>query len=248
MIRTKFILALVGALGVAELSGGALAQQRVRHRTRHRQRTHIRATSPESAAQQEEEGPPKGSGSLPDLPPDTETQNDDTRADAPPSTPAELPPVDLKALNDEFAGLMDELVQVRSRISLLGEQLFHTKVRVRLRQRTKSQQNQALYALELDGGSILRRMSSELDDEQDVFEGSLSPGPHELKVEVEQRSRKGEEFRYTLVDRYRFMAPRGKVTEVTVELEDGSDMGEAFPRRAKAEYSVRSRVRIVARP
>ena len=103
--------------------------------------------------------------------------------------------------------------------------------------------------LSLDGASIFRGESSAIGDEDGrrVFEGFAAPGPHQLTVEVEQRSRTNDQYRYTIRDTYRFEVVRNRVTEVTVVLDDDSGIAEDFADDGEGEYDVRTRVRVATR-
>ncbi|NOY91502.1 MAG: DUF3597 domain-containing protein, partial [Deltaproteobacteria bacterium] len=156
--------------------------------------------------------------------------------------------VDLGPLREEFTAVMDDLVQVRSRIAVLGRQLFQTKVRVRVQDRAGDDQDLISIALRLDGAPIFRGDPSSVNgDVQQVFEGFAAPGPHVLSVETEQRARADDDYRYTQSDTYRFEVIRGKATELTLVLDDSSDIAEDFPDDGEGEYDVRVRLRVATR-
>jgi hypothetical protein len=156
---------------------------------------------------------------------------------------------DLSPLRAEFTTLMDELVQMRSKIAVLGRQLFRTKVRVGIENLASDDATLARLVLTLDGAPIFRGDASRLSGEAErrAFEGFAAPGPHVLGVEAEQRSREDEDYRYTLRDEYRFVVVRGRLTEVTVTLDDDSDIAEDFADDGEGEYDVRVRIRVATR-
>lgn len=156
---------------------------------------------------------------------------------------------DLGPLRDELTSIMDELVQVRSRVAVLGRQLFRTKVRVVVQNRAGDETSLARVALELDGAPIFRSDAGGLDaeDGRQVFEGFAAPGPHVITIEAEQRQRADGDYRYTLRDAYRFEVLRDKLTEVTIILDDDSEIAEDFPDDEEGEYDVRTRVRVATR-
>ncbi|MEM9194896.1 MAG: hypothetical protein AAGF12_37300, partial [Myxococcota bacterium] len=86
---------------------------------------------------------------------------------------------DLGPLREQFTSIMDELVQVRSRVAVLGQQLFQTKVRVVVQNRASGDNTLARMALRLDGAPIFSGTSSDFqgDQEKQVFEGFAAPGP-----------------------------------------------------------------------
>lgn len=163
-----------------------------------------------------------------------------------PATPESAPPPDLSPLRSELATLMDELVQTRARVAVLGRQLFETKVRVRVENRA-GDAVLATFSLRLDGAPVFV-MSDRLGDEGAVvFEGFAAPGPHELTVEAEQRTRANADYRYLQTDRYRFEVVQGQMTDVVIILDDDSDIGEDFADDGEGEYDVRTRVRVATR-
>ena len=153
---------------------------------------------------------------------------------------------DLSPLRAEFSALMDELVQARSRIAVLGQALFNTKLRVRVENDADDQILSGL-TIRLDGAPIFRADSDVGGEGRQVFDGFAAPGPHELTVEAEQRSRASEEYRYTQANRYRFQVVSGKLIEVTITLDDDSDIAEDFEDDGEGEYDVRMRVRVATR-
>ena len=155
---------------------------------------------------------------------------------------------DLGPLLEEFTGIMDDLVQTRSRIAVLGRQLFNTRVRVAIQNRASDQTLEGV-VLSLDGAPIYRAESGELseDDTVEALDGFAAPGPHALTVEIEQRARADDAYRYDLRDTYRFQVQRGVMTDVTIVLDDDSDIAEDFSDDGEGEYDVRTRVRVATR-
>jgi hypothetical protein len=154
---------------------------------------------------------------------------------------------DLGPLREQLAAVMDELVQMRTRMAVLGRQLFQTRVRVRVHNRAGKRQSLARVSVSLDGAPVFQQDGDIGKDARRVFEGFSAPGPHLLTVEVEQRARAAEGFGYTLRDTYRFEVVRGKTTDVLVVLDDKSAMAEDFPDGEEGEYDVRTRVRVATR-
>ena len=156
--------------------------------------------------------------------------------------------VDLGPLRDEFTAVMDDLVRVRSRIAVLGRQLFQTKVRVRVQDRASDDQDLVSIALRLDGAPIFSGDPSSVNgDVRQIFEGFAAPGPHLLTVETEQRARANDDYRYTQSDTYRFQVVRGKATELTLTLDDSSNIADDFPDDGEGEYDIRMRLRVATR-
>lgn len=154
---------------------------------------------------------------------------------------------DLGPLRERLTSIMDELVQARSRMAVLGRQLFRTRMRIRVDNRAADEQALARITVELDGAPVFRHEGALEKQLTHAFEGFAAPGPHLLTVEVEQRSRASDDYGYTIRHTYRVHVLRGKLTDVAVILDDASDMGEDFPEDHDGEYDVRTRLRVEAR-
>ncbi len=155
---------------------------------------------------------------------------------------------DLTEVRAEYDQVMDDLVRARSRIAVVGNQLFRTKVRVLVHNRASGEQNLHRLKFELDRAPIFQaRTPGGLSDKRRVFEGFAAPGPHTLTVDFEQHARSNDNYRYSQQDTYRFRVMKGKLTEVTVVIDDDSDIAEDFDDDGEGEYDVRTRVRVATR-
>jgi hypothetical protein len=154
---------------------------------------------------------------------------------------------ELAALQQDLAQVMDDLVQARARVAVLGKALFKTRVRVKLDNRAAPEQVAARATLWLDGAPIWNGDGASLrGPDLALFDGFAAPGAHTLTVEVEQRARKDEAYRYTLRHSYRFMVVREKRTDLVLVLDDDSDMADEFPDDQEGEYDVRTRLKVHA--
>jgi hypothetical protein len=165
--------------------------------------------------------------------------------DATPKEPA-APAVD-PALQQDLAQVMDDLVQARARVAVLGKSLFKTRVRVKIDNRAAPDQIAVRVALWLDGAPIWTGDGAAVRSaERALFDGFAAPGPHSLTAEVEQHSREDEAYRYTLRESYRFMVLREKRTDLVLVLDDDSDMADDFKDDQEGEYDVRTRLKVRA--
>lgn len=155
---------------------------------------------------------------------------------------------DLGPIREEFTAIMDELVQVRSRVAVLGRQLFRTRMRVVVQNRAGDDQTLSKLVIKLDGAPIFQGEGAQVpEDGQQVFDGFAAPGPHVMTVEVEQRARADDEYRYELRDTYRFQVIRDRLIEVEIVLDDDSDIAEDFADDEEGEFDVRTRLRVATR-
>lgn len=170
----------------------------------------------------------------------------------PPAPPADedLPP-DLSPLLADFEALMDELVQARSRIAVLGRQLFRTRVRVVVQDRTGRELSLDHVRIRLDGAPVFDAEGAEANvaGGRQVFDGVAAPGPHTLTLDVSHRAR-GEGAHTFVAERVttlRFAVRQGELTTLTVVIDDDSDIGERFGEDGEGEYDLRTRVRVTTR-
>jgi hypothetical protein len=186
--------------------------------------------------------------------PDQAARPAEQEAVAPGTPPAGEPPAPpgaekLAELRSEVSALIDDLVQARARAALLGKSLFKTQVRVSVQNLAGPDPVLAKIILKLDGAPIYRGDAAALggDDARKVFESFLAPGAHVLSAEIEQRSRDDAAYGYTLHESYRFQALREKRSELTLILDDDSDLASEFPDDAAGEYDVRIKLRVRTR-
>lgn len=168
-------------------------------------------------------------------------------ADATPAPDTSQPDPEVASLQQELAQVMDDLVQARARVALLGKSLFKTRVRVRLDNRAGDSQTAVRVALFLDGAPIWSGDGAALrDPKQNLFDGVAAPGPHVLGLEIEQRARGDDAYRYTLRDNYHFNVLRERRTDLTLVLDDDSDIAEDFKDDDEGEYDVRTKLEVRA--
>jgi hypothetical protein len=175
-----------------------------------------------------------GSGTPPPPPP---------AADPGPGAP------DLAPIRQEYVAIMDEMVQARSRVAVLGQELFQTRMTITVQDRTGDEATLSRFVLELDGTPV-HRTDGEIeggDAGRQVFEGALAPGPHVLTVDLEQRARDDPEYRVTQRESFRFIVVRERLTEVVLILEDDSDIARSFRSGGEGHYEIRTRLRVATR-
>lgn len=265
---TRFIASLlIALLASALVVDGADAQRRRSSRRRRQPPPEEPATPPESpeepatppASPFDDPPPAAATPAQPQTPPASPPQTPTPPAAAPEAAePSEQPtaefdpgpaPPDVSPIRDDYVALMDELVQARMRVAALGSELFRTRITIDLQDRTGDDTNLARLVVHLDGAPVYQHDGggASLDDGREIFSGSLAPGPHVLRIEVEQRARQDEAFRYTLQEDFRFQVVRERLSEVTLVLEDGSDMASSFPSGGEGRYEVRTRMRVATR-
>jgi hypothetical protein len=149
----------------------------------------------------------------------------------------------------DLGHLMDDMVQARQRMAVLGEELFRTRIRIAVQDRAGDDQSLAHFVVELDGAPVFRS-DAEIeggDRGRTVHEGALAPGPHVLTIETEQRSRDDAEVRYSQRETFRVQVHRERLTDIEIVLEDDSSMVEAFHQGGEGRYEIRTRVRVATR-
>jgi hypothetical protein len=162
---------------------------------------------------------------------------------------AEVPAEDdakLAALRSDVSSLVDDLVQARARAASLGKTLFKTQLRVRVQNLAGPDPVLVKIVLKLDGAPIFHGDQAALkgDAVSQVFEGFIAPGAHVLSAELEQNSRDDAAYGYSLHETYRFAAVRDKRSELTLIVDDDSDLASDFPSDQAGEYDVRIKLRV----
>jgi hypothetical protein len=181
---------------------------------------------------------------VPDAPPASPASGQEPTA---PPAPSDARATEVAALRHDLSAVMDELVQARARVAVLGKALFKTKVRVKIDNRATPDQVVVGASLWLDGSPVWKGDARALaDPERTLFEGFLTPGPHVLTLEVAQRAREDATYGYDLRETYHFKALRERRTDLRIVLDDDSDMAEDFADDQEGEYDVRTRLEVHA--
>lgn len=253
---------LIACLLVAGLADTADAQRRRRRRRRRRrpppaEPVETPQETPTPVAEDDPAAPPPSP--FEDGPPATDVEATETPTEAaPPPEPSEAPttqydpgpaPPDVSPIRSDYVALMDDLVQARMRVSSLGAELFRTRLTVDLQDRTGENVTLARVVVHLDGAPVFQNDGPVEGggSGQEIFTGALAPGPHVLRVELEQRAREDDAYRYTLQQSFRFQVTRERLSEVTLIFEDDSDIASAFPAGGEGRYEVRTRMRVATR-
>jgi hypothetical protein len=152
----------------------------------------------------------------------------------------------LAELRADVAGLVDEMVEARTRVALLGKTLFKTQLRVKIQNLAAPDPVLGKVVLKLDGAPIYHGDGAALsgDDAHQVFQGFIAPGAHVLAAELEQSSKRDAAYGYSLHESYRFQVVRDKRSELTLIMDDDSDLADDFPDDAQGEYDVRMKLRV----
>jgi len=170
---------------------------------------------------------------------------------APASAPAEaVAPAqesatpDVSALSAELSAVLDELIQARTRASVLAKSLFRTRIDINVLRRADDQQLVHV-RLSLDGVPVHDSDGAALGrDEARLFQGYVAPGVHEIGVEIVEQSKQNATYRYTRSERFRIETKKDTSTQVDVLLRDDSDMAEELPTGDDGKYQVSTRVRV----
>lgn len=199
-------------------------------------------------AQQEDAGPADDAATPAEEGTGDEAATEPTPPAPPPPREDEAAPPDLSALLTDFESLMDELVQARSRIAVLGRQLFRTRIRVVVQDRAGRDQSLDHVRIRLDAAPVFDAEGSDANvgEGRQVFEGVAAPGPHTLTLEVSHRARGegGDAFVAERVTTVRFNVRQGEMTTLTVVVDDDSDIAERYADGGEGEYDLRTRVRL----
>jgi hypothetical protein len=151
---------------------------------------------------------------------------------------------DVSALSGELSAVMDELIQARTRASVLAKTLFRTRIDINVLRRADDQQLVRI-KLALDGMPIHDSDGASLrGDEARLFSGFIAPGTHEISLELTEQAKENPVYRYTRAERFRIETKKQTSTQVDILLRDNSDMAEELPEGDDGKYEVSTRVRV----
>ena len=151
---------------------------------------------------------------------------------------------DVSALSSELSAVLDELIQARTRASVLAKSLFRTRIDINVLRRADDQR-MVHVRLELDGVPVHDSDGAALGgDEAHLFQGYVAPGVHEVGIEITEQSKQNATYQYTRSERFRIETKKGTSTQVDVLLRDDSDMAEELPQGDDGKYQVSTRVRV----
>jgi hypothetical protein len=165
---------------------------------------------------------------------------------APEQAQTKLSAEQLAALREETSQLVDEMSQARAKAALLGKTLFKTQLRLRVQNLAAPDPRLLKIEIKLDGAPVFVGDGTTLsgDDARQVFQGFIAPGRHVLTAQLKQQSREDATFGYNLHDSYYFKVQRGKLSELTLIVDDDSDMASDYPDDGNGEYDVRLKLRV----
>jgi hypothetical protein len=151
---------------------------------------------------------------------------------------------DVSALSAELSAVLDELIQARTRASVLAKTLFRTRIDVLVTRRSDDQQLLRV-KLALDGVPVHDSDGAALaEDEARLFSGYVAPGVHEIGIEVSEQAKENATYRYMRKERFRIETKKDTSTQVEILLRDRSDMAEELPQGDDGKYQVSTRVRV----
>jgi hypothetical protein len=194
--------------------------------------------APSSPTQQ----PPAATAESAPAPP-AATSSTEAPSVAPSSAAATSAGPDVSNLEAELANVLDELIQARTRTSVLMKALFRTPLEVTVVRRADDQRL-AHITLRLDGVPVHDSDGAALaTGEAKLFTGFAAPGLHELSIEITEESKERSDYRYTRSERFRLEVKKDTRTNIELVLRDRSDMAEELPQGDKGEYDVQTIMR-----
>ncbi|MDB4972058.1 MAG: Outer rane autotransporter barrel [Myxococcaceae bacterium] len=153
---------------------------------------------------------------------------------------------ELAQIERELAAVMDELVSARARAGVLARSLFHTELRVEVGRRARAQ-NLLHVVLRLDGVPVHESEGAALSSgHAQLFSGYVTPGRHELAIELTEAGKDDASYGYTRSERYRVEVKKDRRTRVQLLLRDDSDMAEEAAEGDEGEYQIDTTVRVTS--
>lgn len=151
---------------------------------------------------------------------------------------------ELRALEDELAAMMDELITARARAGVLAQALFQSELEVEVVRRADALNIEQL-TLRVDGAPVHAGDGSALSrDRATLFTGHVAPGMHELTLELSERARENAQFGYVRSERFRIDVKPRQRTRVELVVRDDSDMAEQANDGDDGSYEVSTELRV----
>lgn len=171
-------------------------------------------------------------------PPPGEQQAPAARSGAPDAA------AELRALEDELAAVMDELITARARAGVLAGALFRSALEVEVVRRADAARIEQLI-LRIDGAPVHAGDGGALArDRATLFAGHVAPGMHELTLELSERAKDDAEFGYVRSERFRIEVKPRQRTRVELIVRDDSDMAEQAKDGDDGTYEVSTELRV----
>lgn len=161
--------------------------------------------------------------------------------------PDEAPPVKASAKPAaSYDDLMAEIATLRARVSMVGNAVWKSKLKVTFRMRG-SHAKLAYANLALDGARVWSAPKGfSAEDDTAIFDGGVAPGPHALTIEIERRDDRDATFRSIEKTTVTVSVPNGKTLDVETRLDDDSSMGGDFPSGESGKYDLSLKIRAKA--
>lgn len=178
-------------------------------------------------------------------PPPPKTERSDEKVKSSPLNPAanEFPDGGVKPPPPQYDKLLGEIAALRSRVASLTTTLFASKLRV-IVQTDGDDARISKFVTTLDDGVVFSAPDRfQADDERTIYEHAVAPGHHVIGIEIERYDARGREYQTHQASKFTVVVPEGKTLEVTVELEDDSDMAEDFPDDQDGVYELNTKLR-----
>jgi hypothetical protein len=168
---------------------------------------------------------------------------------ASPLTPAPnefAQPIDAGAPSIDYDKLIGDIASLRARVAAVGDNLFHSRIALKIR--TDGDHGKiARLVVSLDDGAVWTSPQGfKGDDWQDVYSHSLAPGRHAITVDIDRKDDRNDGFRNSQKSRFTVEVPRDLELGVQIRIGDDSDMGKDFPSDKSGSYDLRVRVRAEA--
>lgn len=153
--------------------------------------------------------------------------------------PDEAPPVKASAKPAaSYDELMAEIATLRARVSMVGNAVWKSKLKVTFRMRGSHARIAYAY-LALDGARVWSAPKGfSAEDDIAIYEGGVAPGPHALTLEIERRDDRDEAYRSVEKTTVTVSVPNGKTLDVESRLDDDSSMG-GDPESGKYDLSLK---------
>jgi len=162
--------------------------------------------------------------------------------------PEEMPSLAAPDAGVDVDKLIADVAALRSRVSAVGDNLFHSRVAVSVQTKGSHGRVQRL-VLSLDDGVVFTSPAGfKAEDMTSIYARGLAPGRHAITLDIERADDRNEAFKSSQRSRFMVEVPKDSELKVELKVTDDSSMGSDFPKSQDGEYDLRVKMSAEAKP
>jgi len=164
----------------------------------------------------------------------------------------EMPPIVAPAPSAsaavDYDKLLGDIAALRARVAAVGDSLFVARIALAV-ETDGSHAKIGKMTVSLDDGVVYAAPANfRADDPTTIYDHAVAAGRHAVTVDIDRKDDRDESFRDTERSRFVVEVPPDQKLNVTLRLDDDSNMGGNFPADRSGKYDVRVRIKASAAP